>query len=504
MYKKIRRWLSGTEVKEAEELVEAEEEEEEPEEEEEEEPEEEEEEEPEEDEEEEEEEREEDEEEEEEEQEEDEEIDEEEAVQEEEEELEEDIMESDVPPPNICKSDIVCILKREDKKFKCLGHALEWINAATCREGVSDDFSKLTYKSKKKHKVGEHRGEVSDYEIYCRKSRLGTRNGTCQLALRISRKWDENCFKIYQANVFLVDHTCSSMVNERIALGVTNVIEVHILKKESERISEFFEKKLNHSIVCLTDCIKDMMVHIGIEVYNNVLTNESKRYVNRLFVNARAAVRRMYAMPFHAYLLGKYDNNDVKVNIQNISGEDRAPPTITSIAWMRPMQKEMTKQFADVISIDTTAHKNCLRWPVLLITGRNRENKVVVLMQALIMHETKPCFMWVLEQFKLISGMHRDWFPVCMFSDDDPSIFGAVIEWSGGKTLTFSDDWHHNCNTVSRLEKSVSGNRGKGIQKKLISSYYACKYAQSMEDFDNKWKVSYLICYCTVIKMCKI
>jgi hypothetical protein len=264
-------------------------------------------------------------------------------------------------------------------------------------------------------------------------------------------------------------------------------------------ISKFFAEKLELGKLSLADNMQEMLVKVlNVDPTTTILTDESKGYLSRLFSGVTASVRQKYSGRFHSYLAERYPEN-VRVLMEDIGSESRIGPTgahltMSGIAWMRPQQIENAQTYSDVLSMDTTAHKNDVRWPVVLITGRDQENNVVVLLQALIIFETKDSFAWIMQQYHSLAGLPKDWAPIVMFSDDDAGLFGAVTEWSGGRTLALCDDWHHNCNIKARLASSKSAHSCDGGYAALINAFYSCKSRTSTQGFEESWDA-----YCALV-----
>jgi hypothetical protein len=198
----------------------------------------------------------------------------------------------------------------------------------------------------------------------------------------------------------------------------------------------------------MMDWTKEIVRDVLLEDTTKIVSTESKSFLRRILEECNKVSMGKFSGSFHEFLMNKYGSANVKVL--------REAEIITGIVWMRPKQFMNAQFFSDVLCIDTTAHKNNIRWPCVLITGRNNNNRIVILLQGIIMFETKECFKWVFEQFRLIAQLGETWIPSCIFSDDalypnclllssNSSIYPLYLNWSAShhKTLLFCD-WTNN------------------------------------------------------------
>lgn len=95
--------------------------------------------------------------------------------------------------------------------------------------------------------------------------------------------------------------------------------------------------------------------------------------------------------------------------------------------------------------MDTTAKKNNLLWPLCLIVAVNEENKSIIVGQALMNHETKDNFTFVLESLccKEVEGMEEPvmYAPSVVFTDEDVAEILAVNKVLPN-ALDFRCQWH--------------------------------------------------------------
>jgi hypothetical protein len=97
---------------------------------------------------------------------------------------------------------------------------------------------------------------------------------------------------------------------------------------------------------------------------------------------------------------------------------------LTHLLWMTLEQVENWIQFSNYIINDITHKTNRYRMVLLLFVGFDRAMQNIILVQGLIMDESKQSHSWLFERIAATTSIH----PTVIITDSDPAVDAAIKE----------------------------------------------------------------------------
>ena len=151
--------------------------------------------------------------------------------------------------------------------------------------------------------------------------------------------------------------------------------------------------------------------------------------------------------------------------------------TLTHLMWMTPAQVESWILYSDCVINDVTHKTNRYGMALSLFVGFNRDMQNVLLVQALLIDESKESHSWLFKQVLEATGIH----PTVILTDSDPAVDAAVRE-------VFRNTYPIHCafHITQNLHKNLRKPLGDQYEK-FIQNFYHCRNSLVQSTFSNRF-----------------
>jgi hypothetical protein len=144
---------------------------------------------------------------------------------------------------------------------------------------------------------------------------------------------------------------------------------------------------------------------------------------------------------------------------------------LSKLIFTNNAMKEDYFKYRDVVLMDSTYKTNKYAFPVVVISGMNRERKIIIFAIAIINNETTDTYSWLLQNFiQLMDNRH----PHLIVTDQDLAMT-AALETISPQSRHFICQWHNERNFTKHF--AFLSVKNPELRRKLMS-------LQSIEDRD--------------------